>query len=113
MVVYNLERLFYSILLGVGCYLIYEGDVVQKYLRRRTNFAIHEEDISELPTIVTYIYPYSDTFQLGRDFNIQFKAGLLAVPLEGLNLTMGKNKIRSLRTTFFQYTYNMLTIFRK
>ena len=88
MVVYNLERLFYSILLGVGCYLIYEGDVVQKYLRRRTNFAVHEEDMTELPTIVTYIYPYSNDFKIGRDFEIQFKAGILAIPLTCQNLIL-------------------------
>ena len=49
------RALFYFTLFGVGIYFIYQGDVVQRYLLRRTDFTVYEEDITELPTVVTYL----------------------------------------------------------
>ena len=91
------QKLVYLCMLGLGIYLIYQGEVLQKFQLMRTNFAVYKEHIFEFPTIGTCIYPYSYTFKLGRDFNIQFKAGVETFPLEGINLTIGENEIKNSR----------------
>ena len=60
----------------------------------RTNFAVYRERIFELPTIMTFIYPFNDDLKLGRDFEIQFKSGSVAWDLDGTNLTLGANQMK-------------------
>ena len=88
------EHLVYLCMLGLGIYFIYQGQVLQKFERMRTSFAVYKECIFELPTIMTYIYPYNDVMELGRDFEIQFATGDTAWALDGINLTLGENKIK-------------------
>ena len=86
-------------MLGLGIYFIYQGQVLQKIYLERTNFAVFREHIFELPT--TYIEIYYGTnnisnndLKLGRDFEIQFKTGSVALSLDGINLTLGTNQIK-------------------
>ena len=68
-----IENMIYITLLGVGIYFIYEGDVVQRYHRKRTNFAVYEEPMTELPTVVTYVQlATNEQIKLTEDFNIQY-----------------------------------------
>ena len=69
-----IENMVYVTMVGLGIFLIFHGDVVHKFQLRRTNFAIYEEDIFELPNIVTYIWPMKN-FTLGKDFSIFFRSG--------------------------------------
>ena len=67
-----LDRLVYFTLVFVGIFFIYQGEVVPKFSWKRTNFAERlGGTISELPTIVTYLYPF-EKLKLGEDFNISF-----------------------------------------
>ena len=60
-------------MLGLGIYLIYQGDIVQRFRLKRSNFAVFTEPIVELPTIVAYFYPpIKSKYQ--RDFNISLMA---------------------------------------
>ena len=60
----------------VGIYFVYHGEIYPRYLKGRTQFAEFEEDITELPTILTYI-EFKKTpitpLKYGSDFNISFK----------------------------------------
>ena len=63
----------YLILLGVGIYFIEQGDIVEKFSERKTNFAeTLGGQITELPTIVTLIEPLHGDLKLGVDFNISY-----------------------------------------
>ena len=46
----------------MGIYLIFLGDVIEKYLSGKTSYAEYTEEITELPTIVTYL----DSSDLGK-----------------------------------------------
>ena len=63
-------------MLGIGFYFIHEGNVIQRYTKRRTNFAVYEEPTSELPTIVTYVTESGTSkiseLKLQKDFDLQF-----------------------------------------
>ena len=86
-----LDKVVYLILTIVGAYFIIQGEVVPRYVQRRTNFYQYEEDISELPTITTFMDPIdidSSLVQLGRDFNISFQG---VTSTEMTNLTIGIN----------------------
>ena len=58
----TLESIVYFLLLGMGIYFIYDGGLVQKFQLGRTNFALYEEPVSELPTIVTFMKPWNESF---------------------------------------------------
>ena len=93
-VLFVIENMIYITLLGVGIYFIYEGDVVQRYHRQRTNFAVYEEPMAELPTIVTYVQLASnEQIELMEDFNIQYTREHLT-PEKVVNLTNGENTIK-------------------
>ena len=47
--------MIYISLTVLGYYFITEGEVLQRYRDRKTNFAEYSEPISELPAIVTWI----------------------------------------------------------
>ena len=50
-----IKTLVYCTLFAVGCYFIYEGQVIQRYTLGRTNFAEFEEELEEFPTILFFI----------------------------------------------------------
>ena len=49
-------KLAYVSFLTVGLYWVCPGDSLSQYISGKTYFAEFSEPISELPTIVTYIY---------------------------------------------------------
>ena len=97
----NIVRLFmYIAFLCLGIYFIYEGNVVQRFQMKRTNFAESNERINELPTIlaeIEYRYPYPDTLMIyGTDFNISYQAvGSEEKIDKQINLTLGENTLNN------------------
>ena len=67
-----LDHLGYIVLFLIGYYFIYEGNVVEKFQQRKTNFAAAVDNVMEYPTIVTWIEYNQPTENLilGWDFNI-------------------------------------------
>ena len=49
------KTLVYWVFFCLGIFELYNGEVWQKYRLQRTNYAEFGEDISELPTILTFI----------------------------------------------------------
>ena len=88
-----LDIVVYLHLLAVGLYFIYHGNIFQRFLKGRTQFAEFEENITEIPTISTYI-EFKRTLitplKYGSDFNISF--GVVGHG-EPKNLTQGNNTI--------------------
>ena len=68
-----------------------QGDVLQKYLEKRTAFTVYKEEVSELPTIVTWIgmADYSRRLIFEKDYWILFKLGSLPL-VSSDNLTQLK-----------------------
>ena len=89
-----LNKVVYIILLCVGIYFIYEGDIVQKFRLKRTNFAVSlGEQLSELPTIVAFLHQQPRTkLKLGIDFNISYHM-LMENDWIGKQLSLGSNII--------------------
>ena len=65
-----LNSLVYLAMLAMGLYFIYQGGVVQRFILKRSNFATYEDQITELPTIVIWVYPKNASF--GEDFKLYF-----------------------------------------
>jgi len=84
------DKLVYLSLLIVGTFFIYQGDVIPRFWMKRTNFADHSEQITELPTIVTYPNPPDTALKFGKDFNISLKVYKWD---KTFNLTEGRNII--------------------
>ena len=76
---------------ALGIYFIRQGDVLQKYLRKRTAFTVYKEEVRELPTIVTWIgmADHSRHLIFEKDYWILFKLGSLPL-LSSDNLTQLK-----------------------
>ena len=73
---------------------IWQGEVIQRYLQKKTNFYQYDEDIQELPSILTWLDPMlldTNVIKLQRDFNISFGASGVA---EETNLSLGINHIK-------------------
>ena len=49
------EKVVYFALLFGGCCFIHKGSVIDRFVQERTNFADFDEEIREIPTILTYI----------------------------------------------------------
>ena len=102
----------YLILLGVGIYFIEQGDIVEKFSERKTNFAeTLGGQITELPTIVTFIEPLHGDLKLGVDFNISYAIAVRFNPnpnlaeddilvnlVEGTNILDAERQIAIYRT---------------
>ena len=84
----------YMAFLCLGIYFIYEGNVVQRFQMKRTNFAESNERVNELPTIlanIEYQYPYPNALlDYGIDFNISYQVFGSAA---AVNLTSGRNSL--------------------
>ena len=88
----------YLALLSLGVYLIYAGDIIQKYQQKLTNFAEYGEEVSQLPTILAYIeYNHPElTLEFGKDFNLTYQSiDSWEKQLDGHNLTRGFNKLEN------------------
>ena len=105
------QNVLYFSMLGLGIFFIYEGEVIQRFQLRRTNFAVFEEDLTELPTITTYIYPYIANITYNRDFKIFFRLGNseLTNPTNKKALTLGLNNFRIGFSVNFQHFYEGLS----
>ena len=67
------DSFLYCFLFGLGCYFIYQGQVVQKFKLGRTNFAEFDEELTEFPTLVTFIDDGgTNSLKIGIDFNISY-----------------------------------------
>ena len=74
----TVHKAIYVAMMCLGCYFIYQGDIVQRFKQRRTNFAEYTEPITELPTIVTWIQYSNDSqtskLQFGKDYSLDFQS---------------------------------------
>ena len=88
-----LEHVVYLFLLFLGVFFIYQGDVIDKYQTRRTNFAGFEEHPSELPTILTYVEYTKPLMRLKYEIDFNMSYEHLGSPptnlSEGTNLISG------------------------
>ena len=90
------DKIVYLFLLSLGIYFINEGDTIDKYRKHRTNFAESEENLSELPTILTHIQYHNNAshcmanLQFERDFNISYK---VVGSEKETNLSQGDNLV--------------------
>ena len=67
------DSFLYCFLFILGCYFIYQGQVVQKFTLGRTNFAEFDEELTELPTLVAFIDDGgTNSLKIGIDFNISY-----------------------------------------
>ena len=77
----------------VGLYFIYHGEIFPRFLKGRTQFAEFEEDITELPTILTFL-EFTKTpmtpLSYGPDLNISLQVAGQGKPII---LTLGNNTI--------------------
>ena len=94
----RIRQLLYVTMFALGIYFIHQGDVLQKYLKQRTAFTVYKEEVSELPTIVTWIgmADHSRHLIFEKDYWILFKLGSLPL-VSSDNLTQlkyGANYIR-------------------
>ena len=66
-------KLAYVSFLAVGLYWVCHGDSLSQYISGKTYFAEFSEPISELPTIVTYIYNSKNrSYKYMNDYKIYF-----------------------------------------
>ena len=99
-----LNTTVYLAMLVLGYYFIDQGKVIQKFRDRRTNFAVSEEGITELPTIITYIsHPIKGKgIHFPKDFTMQFRiltGALFMGNLNQKNLHVGENVIQGTSDT--------------
>ena len=74
------DNLFYVILSILGCYFIHKGEVFNRFRFGKTFFAEYDEQVSELPTILTYIEgPSRSNLKYGKDFNLSLAWGKLRI----------------------------------
>ena len=92
------DKSVYLALFCVGCVFIYQGDVLQRFQLKRTNFAEYEEDITELPTVQTWLGFGNLTF--GQDYNISYKPHGTS---QSILLSQGLNSIGTVKIKFQQF----------
>ena len=68
-----IEKALSLAFLCLGCVFIYQGEILQRFNLKRTNFARSDEDISELPVIYTSIMNLGTEAHFGTDFNISYE----------------------------------------
>ena len=82
----SVGKIFYLIMLGVGIYLIYQGEVIEKYQQKLTRRNYYEQELTELPSIVT-ILEYHDP-QLKKDIYLDFEKDYHILFNEGEHLSL-------------------------
>ena len=98
-----LQKVIYFGLLSLGCYFIYQGQVVQRFVIQRTDFSEYSETVSELPTLVTYPMLYN-TWMIGQDFNISYG---IRGSSSAKNLSIGINDISESLRIDVEHLYNV------
>ena len=100
MVIKIIDILTYLLLLGLGIYFIHHGAVFERFLKKRTQYAEYLEDVTELPTILTYVMFKEKPLEYGSHYNISLMID--STKSEGTNLTSGINTVfnSSLRVSF-------------
>ena len=97
-----------------GLYFIYQGGIVQRFNLKRTNFAIYSEPIVELPTIVAYVYPWTNEIFYGTNFNISYEKRNPSTSdtVSGTKLVYGENSIQdtNLKVEFQKFQSNNFKI---
>ena len=69
-----IEKAVSLVLMFLGFFFIYKGDVINRFHLKRTNFAEYSEFIMEIPTVTTWIEyrsDYSQNLQYWNDFTIE------------------------------------------
>ena len=102
------EKVIYLIMVILGFYFVYEGEVFGRFYRGRTNFAVYEEEISEHPVIVTLMensYNYKPLI-LGKDFKVMYRRGIHGSVSSAVNLTFGENAIEKVVVSVRKQRYN-------
>ena len=71
----------FLLFLILGCYITYLGDVWDRYRLKRSNFAEFDEDVIELPTVISSVNQLGSVLgnetiypKLGEDFNVSYQA---------------------------------------
>ena len=62
-------------MLGVGIYLIYQGEVINKYHQKLTRRNYHDQALTEFPSVVTFLRSYEQYYEFERDYQIHFIEG--------------------------------------
>ena len=50
-----LNYIVYTVFICIAFYLIHQGDIVQRFQQKRTNFAEYSEKVRQLPTMYCYL----------------------------------------------------------
>ena len=92
------ENIVCLCLMCLGFYFLHLGEVFDKYWLERTNFASHDESVSQLPTVFTYIHYHNlaidnewSGLSYGIDLNISYQ---VFGSLKATVLTPGENNIK-------------------
>ena len=88
-----LNGVIYFAMLSVACYFIYWGEVLHRFHNRRTNYAVFEEEIMELPTILTY--PTNNSLKYNKDFAISYHEGKTFSWRKTTVLDFGENTLKN------------------
>ena len=97
-----IDNTVYLVMFLVGFYFVYQGDAVDKFIKRRTSFIEYLEPLKELPTFITYIDSYNrGSYKYGVDFNISF----IAKGKPTSNLTYGENSVDGHLKVHFEPLY--------
>ena len=91
----GLEWIVHLFLFGLGIFFIIQGNVVQRFLKKRTDFSQYNEDIVERPTIVTFIDPIPTKMKYGKDYHIEYQVLGSSKGKDGMILSKGENEINT------------------
>ena len=69
------KALIHLTLMCLGCYFVWQADVLHRYQERRTNFAEYGEPITELPNLVTWIDNSLGRLKFKKDFLLAYCTG--------------------------------------
>ena len=108
----SIDKVTSLALMILGIYLIYKGEVLNRFHLKRTNFAEFTEEVTEIPTVTTWIeYSNGPFLKYWSDFYIQFYNWENNTSID---LEIGKNQISgsTLRVyveEFFDYDHSFQT----
>ena len=106
-----LNYIVYTVFICIAFYLIHQGDIVQRFQQKRTNFAEYSEKVRQLPTIVTWIQYLqgvnrSQHLKYGEDYFIRHSEHPW---IDFTTLKLGKNTLKSLHLKIeekYDYFFN-------
>ena len=65
----TIDGIAYVAFLCIGIHLIHYGNVVEKFLSKRTTFAEYDEQMTEYPTMQTWSNKLLE-HEFGKDYNV-------------------------------------------